>query len=120
MAYAADDSGVSEVFVESVPTGRGKWQVSIHGGADPVWRHDGRELFYMDLSRGKIFAVPVHVGASFEAGTPKELFAAHTTGIPYIRRHYAVTPDGQRFLVNVAPEQRQQLILLQHWLPTAR
>src|SRR6516164_2818265 len=46
MAYAADESGSWEVFVQSVPAGRGKWQMSNHGGAQPVWRRDVKELFY--------------------------------------------------------------------------
>ena len=45
IAYASDESGRYEVFVRSFPVGSRIWQISIGGGVDPKWRHDGRELF---------------------------------------------------------------------------
>jgi hypothetical protein len=45
-------------------------------------------------------AVPVKSGTTFEAGVPKSLFpVAGETGVPGGRHTYAVTNDGQRFLV---------------------
>lgn len=124
IAYAADESGQPDVFVQSFPAGHGKWQVSTHGGAQPVWSRDGKELFYKSppLSDGdKVFAVPVKTGAMFEAGVPRELFSVNTMGgLPYFRRQYSVTPDGQRFLVNLRAEEHTQTILLQNWLTQAR
>ncbi len=43
-------------------------------------------------------------GASFEIGVVKPLFETRATGVRY---QYAVTADGQRFLINTAPEQAQ-------------
>ena len=123
MAYAADESGSWEVFVQSVPAGRGKWKISNHGGAQPVWRRDGKELFYIggaQIFGEKIFAVRVNTGASFEVGVPKELFDVQTSGFYYFRRHYSVTPDGQRFLVNEGVDDHPSTILLQNWLSPAR
>ena len=41
--------------------------------AQPRWRRDGRELFYIAADR-KLMAVEVKLGATFEAGVPKPLF----------------------------------------------
>ena len=46
MAYASNESGRDRVYVTGFPEPIGKWQVSTNGGNFPVWRRDGRELFY--------------------------------------------------------------------------
>jgi len=46
------------------PTG-GKWQVSPSGGFHPVWRRDGRELFYLE-SNNTLMEIEVHPGITFE------------------------------------------------------
>ena len=93
IAYTSNESGHREVYVQSFPTGGGKWQVSTAGGSDPRWRGDGRELFY--FSEGKqLVAVPISVGASFEAGVPVVLFETNTGA-----HVFAVDPSGQRFLI---------------------
>jgi eukaryotic-like serine/threonine-protein kinase len=86
MAYVSVESVPPEVFVQSIPPGRGKVQISTHGAAQPVWRRDGKELFYLSADN-KIVAVPVKMGATFEAGVPKELFQVYVTGgVPSVRR----------------------------------
>lgn len=90
MAYASAESGRYEVYVQPVPAGHGKWPISTHGGVQPVWGRDGKELYYK--STDKIVAVPVKIGASFEAGAPKELFAVSAYGLSSFRRQYSVTP----------------------------
>jgi len=118
MAYVSAESGRYEVFVQPVPAGQGKWQISTHGGAQPIWRRDGKELFYKSAD-SKIVAVPVKVGASFEAGIPEELFPVSTVGLIRYRRQYSVSPDGQRFLVNLRVDEHPQTVLLQNWLSPA-
>ena len=73
LAYVSDESGRYEVYVQSFPGGGGKRQVSTGGGIGPRWRGDGKELFY-HAPDGKLMAVPVKSGASFEAGAPVALF----------------------------------------------
>jgi Tol biopolymer transport system component len=118
VAYTSGESGEFQVYVQAFPTGRGKRQISKHGGAQPVWRRDGRELFYREVSPigANIVAVPVTIGATFEPGVPKELFAVSTFGLPQFRQQYSVTPGGERFLVDVLPAVRPQTVLLQNWL----
>ena len=85
MAYQSDESGQSQVYVQTIPAGGGKFQISTAGGGDPVWRRDGKELYYLDPGQ-KLMAVPVKInGASFEPGAPQALFTA--TGAIELRRH---------------------------------
>ena len=68
IAYVSDESGREQVYVQSFPEHGGKWQISNGGGEQPLWRRDGRELFYLSGDR-KLMAVEVKGDANkFEAG----------------------------------------------------
>ncbi len=103
LAYASDESSRFEVYVQSFPSGGGKRQVSIGGGHNPRWRRDGKELFYYS-SDGKLMAVPVESGESFEAGAAVSLFEFRGGSSAISSAAYAVTGDGQRFLLNAIVE----------------
>lgn len=45
-------------------------------------------------------SVDVKLGSQFEAGVPKPLFGVRVLTLTDFRNHYAVTADGQRFLIN--------------------
>ena len=49
LAYHSDESGVQQVYVRPFPDARsgGQRLISDGFGSDPLWRPDGRELFYM-------------------------------------------------------------------------
>ncbi len=121
VAYVSGESGRTEVVVQSVAAGKEKYQVSTEGGAQPVWRRDGRELFYQSNKR-ELMAVPVRVGAGFEAGKPQVLFPIRSFGILSARSHFDVSADGQRFVVMEQLEKApaQPVILMQNWLPGAK
>lgn len=107
VAYASNESGTWEVYVQSFPASGGKWQISTNGGAQPQWRRDGKELFYLSPDR-KLMAVDVKGHDTFDAGAPKELFGLRlqTGGLPGPRNYYVASADGHRFLVASAPEDR--------------
>src|SRR5438477_12353440 len=46
LAYASDEWGRYEVYVQPFPSLIGKWQISTEGGREPVWERSARELFY--------------------------------------------------------------------------
>ena len=103
MAYTSNESGRRGVYVTRFPEPSGKWQVSTNGGSFPVWRRDGRELFYR-APDGKLMAVPVGPGADFAPGTPVALFDLRAAiGALGIGTFYDVAPDG-RFLINMPVE----------------
>jgi len=94
-ASTSDDSGRKEVYVESFPVGSGKFQVSSGGGSAPMWRRDGKEIFYTSTN-GEVMAAEVNTAPKFEVGFHKVLFAPRTA------RGADVAPDGKRFLL-IAP-----------------
>jgi eukaryotic-like serine/threonine-protein kinase len=101
LAYRSTESGTSEVYVLAFapkdPAARRKWRISTDGGMEPQWRADGKELFYMNGST--LMSVEVKGdGHEFDAGLPKVLFETILTS-NVTRNRYAVTRDGQRFLM---------------------
>jgi hypothetical protein len=106
VAYSSGENGSLEVYVQTFPEQLGKWQISTDGGSQPMWRGDGKELFY--LSGLKLMAVDVKTGGkSLTAGVPRALF--EIPGLAQVggRNCYVVTPDGQRFLFTTFPEQAE-------------
>jgi len=99
-SYSSDETGRSEVYVQSFPPGGGKWQVSTGGGDQALWRRDGKELFYL-AADGQLMAVPVSTSPTFSAGSPQALFDAATGEMTPsgIRNFYLPSPDGSKFLV---------------------
>jgi serine/threonine protein kinase len=99
MAYASNESGQPQVYVQAIPASGAKWQISPAGGVQPRWRRDGKELFYISADQ-KLMSVPVKSGAGFEAGTPQPLFELDPVFPSLLGRYsYEPTADGQRFLV---------------------
>ena len=115
-AYMSNESGRYDAYVQTFPPSGPKWPISSGGGAFPIWRSDGREMFYFTLD-GTLMAVDVKTDGTFESGTPKQLFkitVPQTSGMPY-----AVSADGTRFLLNApAEESSAPLIVVLNW--TAR
>ena len=100
IAYASNETGRWEVFVEPYPQSGSRWQVSTDGGSEPVWRRDGKELFFL-APDGKLMVVSVSPGETFVRGTPHALFETRMrpTYGPY-PVSYDVTADGQQFLID--------------------
>jgi eukaryotic-like serine/threonine-protein kinase len=121
MAYASDESGNQEVYVQSFPNPGSKLRISLGGGSHPRWRRDGRELFYI-ASDENLMAVPIKPGPTFEAGSPKTLFETRLNDFHGTRNDYAATSDGQRFLINTRTEDKasSQIVVVTNWLEGAR
>jgi len=47
LAYVSDESGTSEIYVQSFPKPGSKVRISPSGGDLPKWRRDGLELYYI-------------------------------------------------------------------------
>ena len=102
LAYASEQAGSSIVYVQDFPQGALRLPISGKGARAPQWRRDGNELFYLS-AQNELMAVPVeHSNGGLSAGTPKVLFKTTSAGL----NPYAVTPDGQRFLVQFPTENR--------------
>ena len=101
IAYTSNESGQPNVYVQPFLRAGGKYQVSRDGGSHPVWRADGKELFYLSAA-GTMMAVPINATGQLEGGVPQTLFQPGTPVLQTRGHPYAVTKDGGRFLVNVA------------------
>jgi dipeptidyl aminopeptidase/acylaminoacyl peptidase len=99
IAYNSDETGRFEVYVQSFPDGGNKRAVSVGGGTEPVWRRDGRELFYL-APGGAVMAVEVGDATPPRLGTPKELFRVAVARGGVSLTHFDVSADGQRLLVH--------------------
>jgi eukaryotic-like serine/threonine-protein kinase len=103
LAYTSDESGSPENYVRpftpEAPAGTGaKWMVSKGGGIRPIWRPDGKELFYVTVG-GQVMAVNIDTSKGFQAGMPRRMFTAPPTTTA---ASWDLSPDGKRFLF-VAP-----------------
>jgi Tol biopolymer transport system component len=97
VAYTSNESGRHQVYVQTFPEPRSRWQVSSGEGVEPRWRRDGKELFY--YGGRMLWAVDVKPDATtFEAGVPKALFEMRVPEDGLRRNRFVVTADGQRFL----------------------
>ena len=115
LAYANDETGRLEVYIQPFPSGAGRWQVSTAGGARPNWRKDGKELFFNSIDH-QVMAVDIQQnGASLQLGAPHALFKATTVSGP--SGTYTVSADGKKFVMNTVLPQSisEPLTLITNW-----
>jgi serine/threonine-protein kinase len=134
LAYQSNESGRFEIYVRPFPAVDGaRWQVSSAGGTRPVWRRDGRELFYLDGSN-----VLTAVGVDLSLDTPaweraERLFDTIAPGrvavgsflyFFSVDRHYDVSADGQRFLLieqaEIAEPDASGIVVVLDWAAELR
>ena len=118
LAYASDESGRYEIYVQPYPGPGGKWQISTEGGREPIWNRNGRELFYRNGD--KMMAVDIATQPGFSADKPRMLFEGQYTPTAATIPNYDVSPNGQRFLMLKPPEQTDvaptQISVVLNWL----
>jgi serine/threonine protein kinase/Tol biopolymer transport system component len=103
LAYTSQVTGNYEVYVRPFPANEsgGQQMVSLRGGYFPLWRRDGKELYYRSLDN-KVMAVEVTPGAALKFGQPKPLFLVGTLApVDSPAYYWDVTADGSRFLINL-------------------
>jgi Tol biopolymer transport system component/predicted Ser/Thr protein kinase len=117
VVYSSNESGRQEVYVMPSGGGAGKWQISSAGGVQPVWRRDGKELFYWS-AENTLISVPITLKPGIiEVGAAHSLFRFNNpVGIVGVVSPYDVTADGQRFVLITMPEQAAKPItLVSNW-----
>lgn len=104
--FQSDEPGQFEVYLQPFGRAGERLRVSVGGGAQPRWRADGAELFYVALD-GRLMAVSKARGTDAAAspvlGRPRPLFVTNMGPVvPAVsRQRYRPSPDGQRFLMSV-------------------
>jgi serine/threonine protein kinase len=88
--------------------------ISGDGSSQPRWSRDGKRLFFMAPDRKLMEAeIEVH-GDRLTPGTPRPLFQTRIVAPSLVLFQYAVTADGNRFLINsLKPE--APLTLVTNW-----
>jgi Tol biopolymer transport system component len=102
IAYVSNETGVEQIHVKRFPGAGGEKIISVNGGTDPIFNPNGRELFYRNGDRLMVQTVDTS-GEDFSVlGHPEELFEVHSwhgEANDWIGRTYAVSDNGQRFLI---------------------
>ena len=114
IAYASSESGRYEIIVDTFPDKAGRWKITTDGGREPIWRADGRELYF--LSGQTVMAVDIHRDrGGLEWGAPRPLF--QIPNLSTFPRVLTASRDGQQFLAvtNVTPDPPQSLSTLLNW-----
>ena len=111
IAYASDETGQNEIYVQPFPGAGPKQRVSGSGGTIPRWSQDGRELFYLAPDRRLMVVSIAKRGSSLEMGPPRALFTLSTTS------GYEPSPDGRRFLVTTVISAASPIVVILNWKP---
>jgi Tol biopolymer transport system component len=120
MAYQSTVSGRSEIYVQPFPDAGASQLVSTNGGVEPLWSHDGRELFYVNGDTQ--MAVPVTFTPAFAAGQPRVLHQGRFRASVNGNTPYAMASDGRFLRVQQVQPDRAvtQLQVVLNWRPGTR
>ena len=119
IAYASDESGQYEIYVQPFPDLGERWTISTSGGSSPVWGPDGRELFY--LNGPAMMVVPIDTEDGFAPGNPGVSFEGQYLPDVYgTDRTYDIAPDGRFVMIKESGEAGQpaaspQLTVVLNW-----
>jgi Tol biopolymer transport system component len=92
-----------DVYVAPIRGPGRRIKISNHGGAQALWRADGKELFYITKDK-KLMAVAMDMSHDEPVpGVPHVLFQTRIIAPRVVLFQYAVSPDGKRFLINSTP-----------------
>jgi hypothetical protein len=113
------ESGTSEVYIRSFPEPTVKVQVSVGGGAAPVWSADGNRLYYLSgnvVVETKLATTPVVRVLSRDTAFTQ----VRAGGGGFGQANFDVTKDGSRLVIPVSPSDAYRLIVVPNWLTEFR
>jgi serine/threonine-protein kinase len=99
LTYASNRTGRYEVYVRPFPNvGDSQWRVSPEGGTDPLWAHNGRELFYKN-GQDQLVAAEYVAEPTFRLLTEHPLFSVAGYQFWPVNHSFAVSADDQQFVM---------------------
>jgi serine/threonine-protein kinase len=127
IAYASDETGRREVFVQPFPKAETKVRISSEGGDFPQWSTSKKELLFRG-GDNRIMVVDYEADRdAFRPGKPRVWSARPLPASimrPLQRAPFAVHPDGERIALCVpsdpAPGQRDKIVLFANFLNELR
>jgi Tol biopolymer transport system component len=96
MAYASNETGRYEVWIEPLPRTGARYQLTRDGGSHPLWLPDG-EALYFDRNQ-QMFRLRVNTKDLSTPGQPTPLPIQGFAQAEY-RRQFDLMPDGRRLLM---------------------
>ncbi len=114
ISYTSNETGRHQIYVQSFPPSGGKWQISTNGGTKARWRKDSKELFYIAPDRTLMSVQLASDDKTFEHSAPEPLFETRAVGSGFT---YAVSPNGERFLMNteVGDSEPSPIVVVINW-----
>jgi Tol biopolymer transport system component len=114
IAYSTRESGMQRVFATPYPGPGPRIPVSSGYGGNPVWRKDGRAVFYeADNSNIRVTEVSEH-GSDLRVGKTREIpqviEAPVGEGFPF-----DVAGDGKILLISRGNDNVNQLVVVSNW-----
>ena len=109
ISFVSDQSGRDEVYVRDLAGEQDQVLVSLDGGTEPVWSHDGRELYYRETTQGDpyLVAAGIRTSPALAVTGRKRLFAVGDIVGTNPHANYDVSPDGKTFaMVRRSPAAR--------------
>jgi eukaryotic-like serine/threonine-protein kinase len=96
IAYASDETGRPEVWLEPLPITGTRLQLTKNGGSHPQWSPDGAKLYFEQDDQ--IFRMDIATSGEAKVGDPVALpIKGFRQG--ELRRQYDLTPDGKGFVM---------------------
>ena len=104
ISYVSVETGINQVYIHPYPeVDSGRWQVSINGGNEPVWRSDGKSIYFIG-SEDQLLRVTnlSDSDSQFLASFPEIVVELDDVQINRTR-NYDVHPTDEKFLFLRAP-----------------
>jgi eukaryotic-like serine/threonine-protein kinase len=118
VALASEETGNDEVYVRSYPDPSSKIQVSVGGGAEPVWSADGSRLYYR--SGSALLSARVALSPEFRLLGRDTVLVNTTTVGSFFSGSYQPTRDGKRILAILPDRDDYQLVVSPFWITELR
>jgi eukaryotic-like serine/threonine-protein kinase len=117
VAYVSDETGGQEVYVCPLSSPGERRRISQNGGAWPLWRSDGKELYY--LSGSTVMATAMRLRDRIEVGETRTLFNVSLSESASNLPPYCPASDGSRFLVVTNPT-NAPITVIPDWVAALR
>ena len=115
VAYQSDESGRNEIYLQPFPGPGERIQVSAGGGTQVRWGRRSAEVFYIAADR-RLTAVPVtHRGKRRRCHSARRSRCFRCSAIAQLGLQYAVSADGQRFLLNNQSADPPSITMILNW-----